>query len=133
MPLVGVGEWGQFRELQPVRRDVIDVPLSDVERSAEFGCNSPPRPTAAKMACTDLLLYNAVPIAVPSVFVMRSVMPESRVGRKACNTSIVRLIAAPRRIVASTAWLRRCTDTRYAQKKNPRGTKPAMLIKTFFQ
>src|SRR5580704_14473764 len=70
----------------------------------EVGCSSPPRPTVAKMACTDLLLYNAVPITVPSVFVMRSVMPESRVGRKACNTSIVRLIAAPRRIVASTAW-----------------------------
>jgi hypothetical protein len=36
---------------------------------------------------------------VPNVFIMICVVPDSRVGRKACGISITRLTAVPSRIV----------------------------------
>src|SRR5215470_134905 len=45
------------------------------------------------------------PNAVPKVFVRRSVMPESRVGRYDCSTSMVRLTAKPRAIVSQVERL----------------------------
>ena len=77
--------------------------------------------------------YSSTPRPVPSVFVMISVMPESRVGRYACRTSIVRLTAAPRVMVTTAGLLICLAIVRYAQKKKPSGMKPPILIPTFFQ
>jgi hypothetical protein len=46
-------------------------------------------------------LYNATPIAVPRVLVIRSFIPELRVGRKYCVISIRRLTARPIAITVS--------------------------------
>ena len=45
-------------------------------------CRRIVKPIVASTACIDLQRYNAVPSPVPSVFVMRSVMPESPRGEK---------------------------------------------------
>jgi hypothetical protein len=47
--------------------------------------------------------YNLTPRKVPSVFVRRSVVPEFRVGRYDCRTSIVRLTANPITVMAKVA------------------------------
>ena len=60
-------------------------------------------------------------------------MPESLVGRNAWRTSMVRLTANPNAMVNNTARLVICIEEKYAQKKKPSGTKPAMLIPTSFQ
>jgi hypothetical protein len=60
-------------------------------------------------------------------------MPESRVGRNACKTSMVRLTANPRAIVPSTARLFVRTEEKYAQKKKPRGMNPAIFMPKSFQ
>jgi hypothetical protein len=77
--------------------------------------------------------YRITPRAVPNVFVIRSVVPESRVGRNACKTSMARLTKNPTAIVTSAGCSILRTKEEYEQKKNPSGTKPATLIPTFFQ
>src|SRR5438309_8862811 len=77
--------------------------------------------------------YRITPRAVPNVFVIRSVVPESRVGRNACKTSIVRLTKNPTAMVTSAGCSIQRTKEKYEQKKNPSGTKPATLIPTSFQ
>jgi len=62
-------------------------------------------PALANIPWTALQLQNKAPIAVPSVLVMISVVPESRVGRKACKISMLRLTVNPRMIVANTPRL----------------------------
>jgi hypothetical protein len=56
-------------------------------------------------ARTFLKLNNLTPRKVPSVFVIRSVVPESRFGRYDCRTSIVRLTANPRTVVTKAGRL----------------------------
>ena len=60
--------------------------------------------------CSQELRYSITPIAVPIVFVMRSLTPESRVGRNACDTSIVRLVINPKAIVIAAEFLIVRTD-----------------------
>ena len=73
--------------------------------------------------------YKQTPSVVPSVFVMTSVIPELRVGRKACRISIVKLVANPIAIVPTLGWRTDCIDASQAAKQNPRGTKPTMLTR----
>ena len=56
---------------------------------------------------------------VPSVLIIMSVVPEVRVGIKACNTSITKLVVPPNRIVFSMATLVSSPDEKYAQKRSP--------------
>ena len=119
--LMGLGGSDPFEELQLGRRDVLKVPLGEVERSREVGRSSPPRPNAANMACTDSLLHNVAPIPVPSVFVMISVMPESRVGRNACNTSIVRLVTAAQNDSGKYCPVQAAHRHKICTEKEPKG------------
>jgi hypothetical protein len=80
--------------------------------------------------CIKTGLYIATPIAVPRVLVIRSLIPELRVGRKYCVISISRLTARP---IATTVILGRRigrTSEKYAVKKNPSGTNPAIFTQT---
>ena len=89
--------------------------------------------TRPNQLCGAIRAHKIAPRAVPDVFVMRSVMPESRVGRNACKTSIVRLTANPRAIVTTTACFVLRTEEKYAYRTKPNGTKPTMLTPTFLQ
>jgi hypothetical protein len=64
---------------------------------------------------------------------MRSVIPESRVGKNDCKISMVRLTASPKATVSQIALLVLRIAAKYAEKKKPSGTKPKMLIPTSLQ
>src|SRR2546423_1157671 len=81
---------------------------------------------AARIGLTAL--HVNAPIKVPSVFVKRSVVPESRVGRYACRISMVRLTRLPRMTVASAARFTLRAD-KQAQKQKPNGMNPTMFLK----
>src|SRR5215469_7174847 len=70
------------------------------------------------------------PIAAPRVLVMRSKVPESRMGRKYCKSSIVRLNAAPRKIaIQCDRGLNRVVKKK-ALNRRPAGTKAIMFSTT---
>jgi hypothetical protein len=77
--------------------------------------------------------YDATPIEVPSVFVMISLIPESRIGRSPCRISMVRLTVVPRAIVASAARIGLRLIDHNAKKQTPKGTKPTMFLNTALQ
>jgi hypothetical protein len=71
--------------------------LAAPDRSSHSGLPlETPRPMVASRVRTNSRSFGRAPIPVPSVFVMMSVIPESRVGRNACNTSIVKLTNRPK-------------------------------------
>jgi len=72
-------------------------------RRREF-CNhwlNPAIKGRVKNFCVEIGRYKATPTAVPSVLVMTSFKPESRVGRKYCAVSIARLMVSPRTSTAT--------------------------------
>jgi len=72
------------------------------------------RPACAKQLCLILQTHKVAPRAVPNVLVMRSVTPESRVGRNAAATSIVRLTEESQHNVSRVARLIFPTAEKYA-------------------
>ena len=73
---------------------------------------------------------NRHPIMVPIVFAIRSIMSDDRLGRKACNISMSKLIPKP----AATAKKTTTTDPqplylKYPARRKPMGIKPATLTR----
>src|SRR5208282_3184847 len=90
-------------------------------------------PALVSQLCLRLQSYRITPRAVPNVFVIRSVVPESRVGRNACKTSIVRLTKNPTAIVTSVGFLIVRTKEKYEHKQKPSGMIPPTMLPTSFQ
>ena len=78
----------------------------------------------SSQVCVYLFKYNQAPNVAPEVLVIRSVVPDMRVGMNACNTSIVKLTQKPATIADSRFRLRPMTHANKAAKQNPSGTRP---------
>ena len=90
-------------------------------------------PVRANQLCLILKVHKIAPRPVPNVFVMRSVIPEFRVGRNACSISIVRLTANPSVMLRQVARLIFPIAQKYKRKQKRSGIKPATLIPTSSQ